>query len=133
MTTANMRLASRVHNRWNRNLSNRCLNRAKNVMFDTMDIWTIGGYNIITEDRIHVQGLDFRMCRQHAEPEPNTRCMAVNELVVNLWIKLSVVISHQGATTKNCTSSTYSFYTEGFIVPHVFLQDSCPIPGLSIG
>ena len=23
--------------------------------------------------------------------------------------------------------------TEDFIVPHIFLQDSCPIPGLSIG
>ena len=106
-----MRLASRVRNRWNRNLSNRRLNRAKNIVFDTMDMWTIGRYNTVTEDRIHAQGLDFRMRRQHAEPEPSARCTVANELVVNFWIKLSVVISHQGATTKNCTSSTYSFYT----------------------
>ena len=111
MTIANMQLTSRVHNRWNWNLSNRCLNRAKNIMFDTMDMWTIGRYNTITEDRIHVQGLDFRMRRQHAKPEPSARCMVANELVVNLWIKLIVVISHQGAMTKNYTSSTYSFYT----------------------
>ena len=90
-------------------MSNRCLNRAKNVVFDTMDMWTIGGYNTITEDGIHAQGLNFRMGRQHAKPEPSARCTVANELVVNLWIKLSVVISHQGATTKNCTSSTYSF------------------------
>jgi len=90
-----MRLASRVRNRLNWNRSNRSLNRAKNVMFNTVDLWAIGGCNAITQDGIHVQGLNFRMRRQHTQPEPSTRCTPANELVVNLWVKLSVVISHQ--------------------------------------
>ena len=68
MTIANMQLASRIHNRLNRD-------RAKNVVFNTMDMWIIGGCNTITEDGIHVQGLIF---------------MFFNEIQVNLLIYLFI-------------------------------------------
>jgi hypothetical protein len=111
MTIADIRLASGVQNRLNWYLNNRSLNRAKNIMFDIMDLWTIGECNAITEKGIPAQGLNFRVHRQHAQLEPGTRCMAVNELIVNLWVKLTVVISHQGERIKNHTSSTHRFYT----------------------